>query len=62
MTKDILAVIGKFIVLQIAELFIDEAFKYVTYSMKKADVAIVTLLRMLTSTHENRYNRSHFPG
>ena len=37
MTKDILAVIGKFIVLQIAELFIDEAFKYLTNYREQDD-------------------------
>ena len=54
--------IEKFIVLQMAELFIDEAFKYLTYSRKQANGVIVTWLRMLTHTHENRDNRSHFPG
>ena len=63
MVKDILAISEKFIVLQMAEkLFIHETLKCLTYKRKKADGAIVTSLRMLPSTLENRDHRSHFPG
>ena len=63
MVKAILAVSEKFIILQMVEkLFIDEAFKHLTYYRKQADGAIVTWLRMLTSTLENRDNRSNFPA
>ena len=56
MVKAILAVNEKFIDLQMAELFIDEAFKYLTYYRKQSEGTIVTWLRMLTSNLENRDN------
>ena len=62
MAKAVLTVNENFIVLQMAEkLFLAEAFKYHTY-YRMADGVIVTWLRRLTSTFENRNNRSHFPG
>ena len=61
MVKAIPVVSVKFIVHQMAEkLFIDEAFEYLTSYRKQADGAVVTWLRMFTSTLENRDNRNHF--